>query len=263
MTGLARTSGASASLLLNLEAVLTALIAWVVFRENADRRIVLGRVLIVAGGVALGWPGESAAAGGLAGALLVAGACLCWAIDNNLTRKVSGGDATFVAGAKGLVAGSANLALGLALGGGLPPPGPLGAALLVGLLGYGVSLVLFVLALRGLGTARTGAYFSTAPFIGAAVAIGAFGESPTTAFWVAAALMGAGVWLHLTERHEHEHAHEPLEHVHAHAHDEHHRHNHDFAWDGREPHAHIHRHAAIRHSHPHYPDLHHRHEHGG
>jgi drug/metabolite transporter (DMT)-like permease len=262
MLGLARTSGASASLLLNLEAVMTALIAWIVFRENADRRIVLGMALIVAGSVALAWPGGASAATSPAGALLVAGACLCWAIDNNLTRRVSGGDATFVAGAKGLVAGAVNLAIGLALGGGLPSAGPLGAALVVGLLGYGVSLVLFVIALRGLGTARTGAYFSTAPFIGAAVAILGFGEATSAAFWLAAALMGAGVWLHLTERHEHVHTHDALEHAHPHVHDAHHRHSHDFAWDGREPHAHVHRHAAITHAHPHYPDLHHRHRHG-
>ncbi len=260
MLGLARTSAAGASLLLNLEAVLTAVIAWVVFRENADRRIVLGMALIVAGGAALAWPDEAGGAG-LTGALLVAGACLCWAIDNNLTRRVSGGDATFIAGAKGLAAGAVNLAIGLALGGRLPPPGTLGAALVLGLLGYGLSLVLFVIALRGLGTARTGAYFSTAPFIGAAVAIAGFGEATSPAFWLAAALMGAGVWLHLTERHEHAHAHEPLEHAHPHRHDEHHRHEHDFAWDGREPHTHPHRHTALTHTHPHYPDLHHRHGH--
>jgi drug/metabolite transporter (DMT)-like permease len=262
MLGLGRTSAASASLLLNLEAVLTALIAWTVFRENADRRIVLGMALIVAGGVTLAWPGEAGGATGLAGASLVAGACLCWAIDNNLTRNVAGGDATFIAGAKGLVAGAANLAIGLALGGILPPPGLAVVALVVGLLGYGVSLALFVLALRGLGTARTGAYFSTAPFIGAAVAVGVFAEPTSPAFWFAAALMGAGVWLHLTERHFHEHAHEPLEHAHPHEHDEHHRHEHDFAWDGVEPHAHFHRHAVLTHAHPHYPDLHHRHTHG-
>jgi drug/metabolite transporter (DMT)-like permease len=210
----------------------------------------------------LGWPGESTAAGGLAGALLVAGACLCWAIDNNLTRKVSAGDATFIAGAKGLVAGAVNLAIGLAIGGHLPAPTPAAGALAVGLFGYGVSLVLFVVALRGLGTARTGAYFSIAPFIGAAVAIGAFSEPTSPAFWLAAALMGAGVWLHLTERHEHPHTHERLEHAHPHVHDEHHRHDHNFAWNDSEPHAHAHRHAALTHSHPHYPDLHHRHAHG-
>ncbi len=261
MIGLARMSAASASLLLNLEAVLTAVIAWVVFRENAGRRIVLGMALIVAGGVALAWPTDAAGARDAIGALLVAAACLCWAIDNNLTRKVSGGDATFIAGVKGLVAGAVNLAIGLAIGGHLPAAAPAAAALAVGLLGYGVSLVLFVVALRGLGAARTGAYFSTAPFIGAAVAIGAFSEPTSPAFWLAAALMGAGVWLHLTERHEHPHTHEPLEHAHPHVHDEHHQHDHGFAWDGSEPHAHAHRHAAISHAHPHYPDLHHRHVH--
>ena len=261
MLGLARTSAASASLLLNLEAVLTALIAWIVFRENAGRRIVLGMALIVAGGIALAWPSETGGAADLPGAVLVAGACLCWAIDNNLTRKVSGGDATFVAGAKGLVAGAVNLAIGLALGGRVPAPELAAVAGAVGLLGYGVSLVLFVIALRGLGTARTGAYFSTAPFIGAAVAIGAFAEPTSTAFWLAAALMAAGVWLHLTERHEHAHIHESFEHAHPHVHDEHHHHEHEGGWDGREPHTHFHRHAALAHSHPHYPDLHHRHEH--
>jgi drug/metabolite transporter (DMT)-like permease len=262
MLGLVRTSAASASLLLNLEAVLTALLAWIVVRENADRRIVLGMALIVAGGIALAWPGETGSRAGLAGALLVAGACLCWAIDNNLTRRVSGGDATFIAGAKGLVAGTVNLAIGFALGAGVPPTFPVAAALTVGFLGYGVSLALFVIALRGLGTARTGSYFSTAPFIGAAVAIGLFAETTSPAFWLAAALMGTGVWLHLTEHHVHEHTHEPLKHAHPHVHDEHHRHEHDFAWDGAEPHAHSHRHAPVTHSHPHYPDLHHRHPHG-
>jgi drug/metabolite transporter (DMT)-like permease len=217
-------------------------------------------VLIVAGGVALAWPGEGGGGVSLSGALLVAGACLCWAIDNNLTRKVSGGEATFIAGSKGIVAGAVNLVIGLAIGH-LPAPAHAASAIAVGLLGYGVSLVLFVIALRGLGTARTGAYFSTAPFVGATVAVGAFGEPTSPALWLAAGLMGAGVWMHLTERHEHTHTHEAIEHTHRHVHDEHHRHDHDFAWNGVEPHAHAHRHAAISHSHPHYPDLHHRHVH--
>jgi drug/metabolite transporter (DMT)-like permease len=260
MYGLTRTDGATASLLLNLEAVLTAAIAWIVFRENVDRRVFLGMCAIVAAGVVLSWA-EAPRAGGLLGPMLIAGACVAWAIDNNLTRRVSGGDAVTIAGLKGLVAGSVNLALGLAHGGALPQAAVLGAAGLLGLFGYGISLVLFVVALRHLGTARTGAYFSVAPFFGAALAILVLKESPSTAFWVAAGLMALGVWLHLTERHHHEHAHEPLEHAHAHTHDEHHRHEHAFDWDGKEPHSHEHRHAAVRHSHPHYPDLHHRHEH--
>ncbi|MDC7715076.1 DMT family transporter [Vogesella sp. LYT5W] len=261
MAGLAQTSAATASLLLNLEAVLTAVLAWVVFRENADRRIVLGMVLIVAGGVLLSVPASGEATTDLAGPVLIAAACLAWAVDNNLTRKVSASDALFIASTKGLVASAANLGMALFLGASLPATSILLPAMLVGFLGYGVSLVLFVLALRGLGAARTGAYFSTAPFIGAALAILLLGESTSLSFWLASALMAAGVWLHLTERHEHEHSHEALEHHHRHLHDAHHQHAHDFEWDGREPHAHPHQHPALTHKHAHYPDIHHRHKH--
>lgn len=261
MCGLALTTAASASLLLNLEAVLTALIAWIVFRENADRRVVLGMGLIVAGAAVLAGRDGSHAAGLGWGALLIALACLCWALDNNLTRKVSASDAMFIAGLKGLVAGAVNTGLALFLGAHLPAAAGTAAAMAVGLLGYGVSLVLFVLALRGLGAARTGAYFSTAPFMGAAIAVLALGEHPSPLFWLAAILMGAGVWLHLQERHEHMHTHLPITHTHRHVHDEHHRHSHDFNWDGRAPHTHEHTHARLTHSHPHYPDIHHRHGH--
>lgn len=261
MLGLARTAAATASLLLNLEAALTALLAWIVFRESTDRRIVLGMLLIVAGAVLLALPGSLHAASLGWGALLIVGACLCWALDNNFTRKVSASDALFIAGLKGLIAGFVNVGVALALGAQLPALPVVGMAMTVGLLGYGISLVLFVLALRGLGSARTGAYFSTAPFIGAVIAILAFGEHATWIFWLAAALMGTGVWLHLTERHEHLHTHAPITHTHRHVHDEHHQHAHDFDWDGREPHTHEHTHAPLTHSHPHYPDIHHQHRH--
>ena len=262
MIGLTHTTAADASLMLNMEAVLTAVLAWVVFHENADRRIVLGMAFIVAGGLLLAWPqhdgmGHSSTLGSLA----VAGACLCWAVDNNLTRKVSASDAVFIAGTKGLVAGVTNLALALALGATLPAWPRVTQAMSVGLAGYGVSLALFVLALRGLGSARAGAYFSTAPFIGAAIAIVSLGEPTSGVFWLAAALMGIGVWLHLTERHEHEHTHKPMAHAHRHVHDQHHRHTHNFPWDGVEPHAHPHRHEPLLHSHPHFPDVHHQHSH--
>ena len=261
MAGLVHTSGSGAALLLNLEAVLTAVIAWVVFRENAGRRVVAGMLLIVAGGVVLSWPAGGAGSSQWFGPLAIAAACLCWAIDNNLTRRVSAADAVFVAGIKGFAAGAVNTSLALSLGAAMPPGGVLVSALAMGFLGYGVSLVLFVLALRGLGTARTGAYFSTAPFLGALVALMLLGESGSPAFWLAATLMGGGVWLHLTERHEHEHVHEAMEHSHRHVHDEHHRHAHDFDWHGEEPHTHRHRHERMVHKHPHYPDIHHRHEH--
>jgi drug/metabolite transporter (DMT)-like permease len=259
MLGLAATSGASASMLLNLEAVFTALLAWFVFAENFDRRVLAGMALIVAGGVLLSWqPGDG---GTLTGGLLVAAACLAWAVDNNLTRKVSASDAAQIAGLQGFIAGAINTVLALAAGAALPPPGIMLAAGAVGLAGYGVSLALFVVALRHLGTARTGAYFSVAPFFGAGLALGLLGEQAAPAFWAAAALMAAGVWLHLTERHAHAHEHEPMTHAHRHVHDAHHRHAHDFEWDGMEPHAHGHAHGRLVHSHPHYPDLHHRHRH--
>lgn len=259
MVGLTRTSAATASLLLNLEAVLTAVLAWVVFRENANRRIVLGMALIVAGALLLAWQGPSQGFGW--GAALVAGACLCWALDNNFTRKVSANDALFLAGSKGTVAGVVNTGIALALGAHVPGGFAVGEAMVVGLLSYGVSLVLFVLALRGVGAARTGAYFSTAPFFGAAVAILAFGAHTSPGFWVAVVLMGAGVWLHLTERHAHRHTHTAITHTHAHVHDIHHQHTHDFPWDGTEPHTHEHTHAPLTHFHAHYPDIHHQHPH--
>lgn len=262
MLGLVRTGASTASLLLNLEAVFTAALAWVVFRENVDRRVFLGMLAIVAGGGVLSWGGAPGATG-LAGPALIALACLAWALDNNLTRKVSGGDAATIACLKGLAAGSVNLALALAAGAALPASVVLGAAAAIGFAGYGVSLALFIVALRHLGTARTAAYFSVAPFFGAALALTLLGETASRAFWIAAALMAAGVWLHITERHEHPHEHEPMQHTHAHVHDAHHRHEHDFAWDGREPHVHPHRHEPLVHSHPHYPDLHHRHRHQG
>jgi drug/metabolite transporter (DMT)-like permease len=256
---LARTDAASASLLLNLEVVFTAVMAWVVFRENVDRRVLAGMAAIVAGGVALAW--QTPGVRGTAGPLLITLACLAWALDNNLTRRVSGGDAAVLAALKGLVAGAANLSLALAFGARLPAPGALAAAGLVGLFGYGVSLVLFIMALRDLGTARTGAYFSIAPFFGTALALLIFGERPEPAFWLAAGLMAIGVWLHVTERHEHEHVHEAMTHTHEHVHDQHHGHNHAPGWDGREPHTHPHEHGRLKHRHPHYPDLHHRHGH--
>ncbi|RMO55657.1 hypothetical protein ALQ38_02368 [Pseudomonas marginalis pv. marginalis] len=167
MFGLTRTAGATASLMLNLESVLTAVIAWVVFRENADRRLILGMIAIVMGGLVLSWSDGGGATHDWTGPFAVAVACLCWGIDNNLTRKVSASDALFIAGAKGLIAGVVNCSLALYLGAQIPAVAQLAPILLVGFLGYGISLVMFVLALRGLGSARTGAYFSTAPKNGA------------------------------------------------------------------------------------------------
>lgn len=259
MFGLTGIPASGASLLLNAEGVFTALLAWCVFRENFDRRIALGMLAIVAGAVVLSWPGEARFAG-LWPALCVLGACFAWALDNNLTRKVSLTDATWIAAVKGLVAGGVNLSIAITLGAQWPAWTPLLGASLVGFLAYGVSLALFVVALRHLGTARTGAYFSVAPFFGALLAVG-MGEELTSQLVVAGALMALGVWLHLTEHHAHEHAHKAMSHTHAHMHDEHHQHTHDFPWDGKEPHSHPHYHNPLRHTHPHFPDTHHQHPH--
>jgi drug/metabolite transporter (DMT)-like permease len=259
MFGLRATDAASASLILNLEGVFTALLAWFVFKENFDRRIAWGMAAIVAGGIVLS-VGPGLRAQGLVGPLAIAGACLAWAIDNNLTRKVSIHDAMLIACVKGLIAGSVSVALALAAGAAMPGSTVVLQAGLLGFVGYGLSLTLFVVALRGLGTARTGAYFSLAPFLGAAFAV-ALGAPLTVPLLAAGALMAVGVWLHLTEHHEHLHSHAPEQHEHSHAHDEHHRHDHVPGQDVAEPHSHAHVHEPLRHAHAHYPDVHHRHDH--
>jgi len=258
MFGLAETDAAGASLLLNLEGLATMGIAWVVFRENVDRRLLLGAFAILAGAAMLSWQGEASFQWG---AVSIAGACLCWGIDNNLTRKLSSADPVQISMLKGLVAGSANLLLATANGANLPNFGTILAVTLVGFLGYGVSLVLFVLGLRHLGTARTGAYFSLAPFVGAVLAIALLGEPLSIKLLVTGALMGLGLWVHISERHVHEHLHDAMEHEHRHRHDEHHQHKHAPSVPPGEPHTHWHRHPPLIHRHPHYPDLHHRHKH--
>ena len=259
MTGLATTPASTASLLLNLEGLATLAIAWLVFRENVDHRLLVGAAAILGGAVLLSWRG--APAGGGLGMLAIAGACLAWGIDNNLTRKLSSADPVQIAMLKGLAAGTVNLVLALTLGASLPAIPVVAGAALIGFLGYGVSLVMFVLALRHLGTARSGAYFSTAPFIGALLAVAMFGETVSVPFVIAGILMAIGLWLHLTESHGHEHAHEPLEHDHRHVHDSHHQHQHSPGVVSDKPHSHWHRHERMTHLHAHFPDLHHRHNH--
>ncbi|HEX4779606.1 MAG TPA: DMT family transporter [Usitatibacter sp.] len=261
MAGLARMPASEASLLLNGEGVFTALIAWFVFRENVDFRVAIGMLLIVAGGAALSWP-QAGGRGDALGAVLVVAACLAWGIDNNLTRKVSLNDASRIAMLKGLVAGTTNVVLALAAGARLPGLAVGASALAVGFLGYGVSLALFVVALRGLGTARTGAYFSTAPFAGALLSVAFLGDGVGVPLALAAALMAVGVWLHLSEHHDHLHSHAPVEHEHEHEHDEHHLHAHPPGQaPGPERHSHAHRHERLAHRHGHFPDAHHRHDH--
>ncbi|MBV9018358.1 MAG: DMT family transporter [Alphaproteobacteria bacterium] len=261
MLGLAMTAASTASLLLNLESLATMALAWVMFSEHVDRRLLLGAAAILLGAVVLSWQGGPAGFGW--GAVAIAGACVAWGFDNNLTRRLSAADPVQIALIKGLAAGAVNLLLALAAGAQLPSAAAIGGAALIGFVGYGVSLVLFVLGLRHLGAARTGAYFATAPFIGAVVAIALLREPVTFQLVVAGLLMAVGLYLHLAEAHEHEHVHEAFEHEHRHTHDEHHRHEHMPGDPAGEPHTHAHRHALLVHKHPHYPDLHHRHGHRG
>src|SRR4051794_27169545 len=261
MIGLVHTPASTGSLLLNLEGLATMAIAWLVFRENVDRRLLLGAFAILVGTVLLSWPGEGSNFGVGWGVLAIAGACLTWGIDNNLTRKLSAADPVQITLLKGLAAGTANLALSLAQGSVLPQVSVVLGAGIVGLAGYGFSLVLFVLALRHLGAARTGGYFSTAPFVGAVLAIAMFGDPVTPGLIAAGVLMALGVYLHVSEQHEHEHRHAEMVHEHRHLHDEHHHHAHGPNDPAAEPHTHRHRHAPMMHKHPHYPDLHHRHSH--
>lgn len=262
MLGLSNMPASGASLLLNAEGAFTALLAWFVFKENFDKRIAFGMLAIVAGAAALSVP-SGANLGDPLPALAILGACLCWGLDNNLTRKVALNDATWLAAIKGIVAGPVNLILAFALGASLPAIWNITAALVVGFFAYGISLVLFIVGMRHVGTARAGAYYSIAPFFGALLAI-ALGDQLTWPLIIAGVLMAIGVWLHLTERHEHEHTHEPVTHTHWHTHDEHHQHQHA---DGEivapgVRHKHQHTHEPITHTHPHYPDSHHRHTHG-
>ncbi|MBC2729330.1 DMT family transporter [Thiobacillus sp.] len=259
MFGLTGMPASGASLLLNAESVFTALLAWFAFKENFDRRIALGMLAIVAGAVVLSVP-SGARISGLWPSLAILGACFAWGVDNNLTRRVSLTDATWIASVKGLVSGIVNLGLAFSLGASMPALPNLAGAMMVGLLAYGVSLALFVVGLRHLGTARTGAYFSVAPFFGALLAV-LMGEPITMPLLMAGALMALGTWLHLTERHEHRHVHEPMEHSHEHVHDEHHLHAHDYPVTPGTKHSHRHRHEPLIHTHPHFPDTHHRHGH--
>ncbi|WP_047536721.1 DMT family transporter [Methylotenera versatilis] len=259
MLGLTSMPASGASLLLNMEGVFTTLLAWFVFKENFDRRIALGMALIVVGALTLSWPSEIKFSG-IWPSLAVLGACFSWGLDNNLTRKISLSDAAWIASIKGLIAGSVNLILAFTVGATLPSLFNVAGSMFVGFFAYGVSLALFVVGLRHLGTARTGAYFSVAPFFGALLAI-ALGDPITLPLIITGILMAAGIWLHLSECHEHLHEHTPLEHEHEHSHDEHHQHTHAKSGDVSLTHTHRHSHEPIEHSHSHFPDVHHQHDH--
>lgn len=261
MFGLSSMPASGASLLLNAEGVLTAVIAWFVFREPAGRRVVLGMAAIVAGAVVIAVPTGQAQVTSVWPAVAIVGACACWALDNNLTRKVSLTDATWLVAVKGSVAGPTNLVVALLLGAQLPGLGTTAASLALGFVSYGLSLVLFIVGLRHIGAARAGAYFSIAPFFGAVLAV-TLGDPVTWQLLLAGALMAVGTWLHLSEEHGHEHTHDAVTHEHWHTHDDgHHDHQHAELVAPGVRHRHVHSHEPVTHTHEHYPDAHHRHEH--
>lgn len=263
MSGLALTTGFAASLLLNLEGVATALIAAIAFREHTGPRLWAAVALTTAGAVLLSWD-PSTGRLSVAGPVLLVVAGACWGLDNNLTRHISSCDPVQIAMAKGLVAGSFSTALALAIGQGPWGVGVVAPALLLGALSYGVSLVLFVRALRGLGAARAGAFFGMAPFLGAAVSIVLLREWLGWVMLPAAVLMAVGAAFIAFERHSHVHVHHGVVHCHEHVHDDaHHDHPHEGApLVGAEgPHVHEHSHDECVHEHPHWPDDHHRHGH--
>ncbi|MCE5184591.1 MAG: DMT family transporter [Planctomycetaceae bacterium] len=259
MFGLIGTTAATASLLLNFEAAATSLIAAVMFKEALDKRIWGAVILITAGSAVLTWD-RSGSVGFSIGALGIVGACVCWGLDNNLTRHISAKDPLMITIIKGLGAGSVSLGLAFALGNRLPQLRFIAVALVLGFAAYGLSIVLFISSMRSLGAARTCAYFATAPFIGAVLSLVLFRQSPDLLLLAAAPLMIVGVVCLVREQHEHMHTHEAFEHEHGHAHeDEHHHHEHEAISNGF--HSYRHKHDALTHSHPHTPDIHHRHIH--
>lgn len=258
MVGLGRLPGSSASLLLNLEAPFTMALAVIAFGESLERAEVVGAAAVVLGAAALTVRGRLGDVGAV-GALCVAGACFAWAIDNNLSQRLSLPDPVAVTQRKSLAAGIANVAISYALGERVVSGRQLVGALATGAVGYGVSIVLHLLAMRRLGAARQAALFATAPFAGALASVPLLGERLSPRDILAAIVMGVGVLVMVRTHHSHAHVHERLEHEHAHEHDEHHQHLHEV--EERGPHSHRHEHAALVHDHPHLPDAHHRHRH--
>ncbi len=260
LLGLQRVTGFVGSLLLNLEAPLTMLIALTFFREHLSRRETIAALAIVLGAAVFRIDPGSARVDGI-GIVLLSAACLCWAIDNNLTQKLSVRDPLTIARVKTLSAGTTNVLLGFFLGERLTNLMLVPVIAVVGALGYGVSIVLDNIALRKLGAAREAAIFATAPFVGALASILLLGDRPRPVDAGGASLMLAGVVALVRARHTHGHRHEPVEHEHTHTHDEHHGHTHNQDDPSGDPHVHEHRHEPVEHEHEHVSDVHHRHDH--
>lgn len=253
-------TAAEISLLLNLETVATTLLAWLFFREHVGGTVWLGKALILVAAALIVITGGETLRLSSSG-LLVVLACVFWGIDNNLTRDVDELPPAVLAGVKGLSAGTFNIFLSIVMTPGTVGGSQVAGGLLIGALSYGASLVLFVQALRGIGSARTSTFFAAGPFVGMLLAVLLLGEHPPLIYWPAMALMLGGIALLCREAHGHYHEHDELAHAHTHAHDEHHLHEHDDE-PGPEPHDHPHFHVPLAHHHVHWPDIHHRHGHG-
>lgn len=259
LLGLQRVSGVAGSLLLNLEAVLTVTLAVAVFGEHLGRRSWAGAATIVGGGCVLTIANGRGGRVDTLGALLLLGACACWAVDNNLTQRISDRDPFAIVRVKAAVSATVNVVLGFALGASIPSPGLIVGAMVLGSVAYGFSIVLDAYALRSIGAARESALFATGPFFGALLAVPLLDERLGWHEAVAATLMAGGVALMVFERHLHVHTHLPTEHEHRHRHDDgHHDHVHvdPIGW-----HSHRHTHELVTHAHDHVSDLEHRHEH--
>ena len=260
LVGLSRVTAVVASLLLNLEAPFTIGLAVLVYREHLGLRSALASAFVIAGAAALRLE-DGAVRIDAAGAGLITLACLCWALDNNLTQRLSVRNPVAIVRTKALAAATCNLTLGVVLGSTVPAASSIAVALIVGALAYGASIVFDAYALRLIGAAREAAFFAMAPFFGVIASVLLLHESIGAGTAVAMGFMGIGVALLLRERHEHEHAHDDLIHEHAHAHDAHHQHEHGASDPSGEPHSHAHRHSPVVHSHAHVSDVHHRHRH--
>ncbi len=262
LLGLSRTSAHISALLTNTETIFTMGLAVLFFGDFLLRREALGAVLILGGATLLAWAGATQAGStSWHGPLLLLGAGLAWGLDNNFSQRIASKGPIQIAMIKGIVAGLVNLGLAAATEG-LPRPSAalLGSGFGVGFVCYGVSVVLFMTALRDLGAARTSALFATAPAFAIVLSWALLREVPSGWTGVGVLLMIPGAWLLIRVEHAHAHVHETMEHDHRHVHDEHHVHEH-LGNEGPEPHSHPHRHAPLEHAHPHVADLHHRHGH--
>jgi drug/metabolite transporter (DMT)-like permease len=259
MFGLSQISGFTTSLLLNLEGIFTAIIAVIFFKENAGKRLWLALICMTVAGVFLTWD-SSQGKFNFSGPLLVTLSMICWGIDNNLTRNISTRNPMQITRIKGLVSGVVSISLAYALGMDITWDSTIVYALLLGSFSYGISLVFFIKALEGLGSFRTGMFFSLAPFIGAVASLILLQEWIGWVMFPAIMLTVAGVWLISTENHEHLHLHQEGVHTHSHNHNDNH-HIHEHTESVPEQHIHEHEHLEENHAHSHWPDTHHRHEH--